>query len=254
MPLDHRPTEAGGHLGELSDGAKVLNQHGTGTHYDRWLRLEEQAQQAGFEPSAEQRKFLEKQNPQWREKHIESSRPGELLSQDTFHVGHLKGVGRPYLHTVVDTYSSLAFGFLYPSTQAEAAVSVLHNDALPFYREHGMPVQAVVTDNGTEFRGTPEHPYALHLALCGIEHRRTPVCRPQSNGFVERFHRTVNEEFFQRAWRKKKLDTTLGELQADLDAWLQYHSHERPHQGYRNMGRRPMETIQLFLKNVKKET
>ena len=231
---------------------KILNQHGMGTRYDRWLRLEEQAQQEGFELSAEQRQFLEKHNPCWRERHIESHRPGELLSQDTFYVGHMKGVGRIYLHTVVDTYSSLAFGFLYSSKQAEAAVSVLHNDVLPFYQERGIPVKAVLTDNGTEFCGTPEHPYELYLALCGIEHRRTPVRRPQSNGFVERFNRTVNEEFFQRAWRKK-LYTALDELQADLDEWLYYYNYERPHQGYRNMGRRPIETIQLFLENVKKE-
>ena len=133
------------------------------------------------------------------------------MSQDTFYVGRMKGVGRIYLHVVVDTYSSLAFGFLYPSKQAEAAVSVLHNDALPFYRAHGIPVKAVLTDNGTEFCGTPEHPYELYLALCDIEHRRTAVRRPQSNGFVERFNRTVYEEFFQRAWRKK-LYTSLDEL------------------------------------------
>ncbi len=231
---------------------KILNKHGMGTRYERWLRLEEKAQEKGFALNAAQQQFLEKQNPQWREKHIESQAPGELLSQDTFYVGRMKGVGRIYLHVVVDTYSSFAFGFLYTSKQAEAAVSVLHNDALPFYKQHGIPVKAVLTDNGTEFCGTPEHPYELYLALNEIEHRRTPVRRPQSNGFVERFNRTVNEEFFQRAWRQK-LYTSLEELQADLDEWLRYYNYERPHQGYRNMGRRPFDTIQLFLRNVKKE-
>jgi len=95
--------------------------------------LGEKAPEEGIELNEAQLKFLEKQNPQWRERHIESSRPGELLSQDTFYVGCMKGVGRIYLHVVVDTYSSLAFGFLCPSKQAEAAVAVLHNDALPFY-------------------------------------------------------------------------------------------------------------------------
>jgi len=232
---------------------KILNRHGMGTRYERWLRLEEKAQEEGIELNEAQLKFLEKQNPQWRERHIESSRPGELLSQDTFYVGRMKGVGRIYLHVVVDTYSSLAFGFLYPSKQAGAAVLVLHNDVLPFYQAQGIPVKAVLTDNGTEFCGTPEHPYELYLALCDIEHRRTAVRRPQSNGFVERFNRTVNEEFFQRAWRKK-LYTSLDELQADLDERLHYYNYERPHQGYRNMGRRPIEILQLFHESVKKES
>ena len=113
--------------------------------------------------------------------------------------GTLKGIGRVYLHAVVDTHGSYAFGFLHVSKQPEAAVAVLHNDVLPFYRQLDLPVTAVLTDNGREFCGTERHPYELYLALNDIEHRKTRVRTPRTNGFVERFNGTVLEEFFRPA-------------------------------------------------------
>jgi len=161
------------------------------------------------------------------------------------------GVGKVYLHAVVDTYSSYAFGFLHTSKQPEAAVSVVHNDVMPFYKKHKLKLGAILTDNGTEFCGTPEHPFELYLALCEIEHRRTKVGRPQTNGFVERFNRTVKEEFFETVTRTT-LYTSVAQLQADLDKWLVHYNRERTHQGYRNQGRRPYETIKQYLDTVKK--
>src|SRR5260370_23284930 len=120
-----------------------------------------------------------------------------MLCQDPFFVGHFKGVGKVYLHTVVDSYGSLAFGFLHTSKAPEAALAVLHNDVLPFYAERDLTVEKVLTDNGREFCGTNTHPYALYLALNDIAHKRTKVKHPSTNGFVERFHRTVKEEFFE---------------------------------------------------------
>ena len=110
---------------------------------------------------------------------MESSRPGELLCKDTFYVGHLKGVGRVYMHVVVDSLSSYALGFLHTSKRPEAAVAVLHNDVLPFYCQKGLPIAAVLTDNGREFCGTDAHPYELYLDLNEIEHRRTRVRTPR---------------------------------------------------------------------------
>ena len=162
-------------------------------------------------------------------------------------MGSIKGVGRIYLHVVVDTYSSYAFGFLHTSKQPEAAVAVLHNDVLPFYADHQLSVQAVLTDNGREFCGTELHPYELYLALNDLEHRKIRIRRPQSNGFVERFNGTVQSEFFDLAFRTK-FYTTVAELQTDLDQWLVHYNTERPHQGYRNQGRRPHDTILEFLK------
>ena len=231
----------------------ILNKQGLRNRYDRWLRLEAQAAEESLTPTQEQVEFLEELNPCWRERqsHVESDAPGELLCQDTAAVGRWAGE-RVWLHAVVDSYSSFAFALLHTDKQAAAAATVLHNDVLPFYAQQQRPVRSMLTDNGTEFCGTPEHPYELYLALCGIEHRRTKPNSPQTNGFVERFIRTVKEEFFADV-RRRKLFESLDELQADLDEWLHYYNFERPHQGYRNLGRRPFDTLVSTAQSVKKE-
>jgi len=225
---------------------KILHEHGLGTKIDRWLALEQQTAEKVVEITSEQAAFLEKLNPCFRERHVESSAPGELLSADTFFVGSLKGVGKVYLHAVVDTYGSYAFGFLHVSKQPEAAVAVLHNDVLPFYRNLDLPVNAILTDNGREFCGTERHPYELYLDLNGIEHRRTKVKSPKTNGFVERFNGTILNEFFRMKMRETFYETVEA-LQADLDAWLVHYNTQRPHLGYRNQGRRPIETVMSFV-------
>jgi transposase InsO family protein len=231
----------------------ILIKHEMGSKYERLLKLEEQALQHAIELTPEQVARIEKNNPCFRERHVESGKPAELLSQDTFYVGQLKGVGKVYLHTVVDTYGSYAFGFLHTSKQPEAAVAVLHNDVLPFYQDLGLSVEAVLTDNGREFCGKDSHPFEIYLALNDIEHRRTQVRRPQTNGFVERFHRTVLDEFFRPAFRTKFYDS-VETLQNDLDIWLVHYNTERAHQGYRNLGKRPLDTIQGYLTSVQNET
>jgi transposase InsO family protein len=224
----------------------LLAKNGLGGRYERLLKLEERAAREKIELTAEQVALIERANPVFKERHVESSRPGELLCQDTFYVGHLKGLGKVYLHSVVDTYGSYAFGFLHTSKQPEAAVAVLHNDVLPFYKERQIPVAKVLTDNGREFCGSESHPYELYLSLSDIRHKRTKVNSPRTNGFVERFHRTVLDEFFRRAFRTK-LYLSVAELQADLDAWLRAYNEERAHQGYRNLGKRPLDTVAEFL-------
>lgn len=225
---------------------KILNDKGLGTRHERWLALERQNAEQAIELSPEQAAFLEKLNPCFKERHVESERPGQLLSADTFMVGTLKGIGRVYLHAVVDTFGSYAFGFLHVSKQPEAAVAVLHNDVLPFYARLDLPIGAVLTDNGREFCGTERHPYELYLALNDIEHRKTRVGTPRTNGFVERFNGTVLEEFFRPTMRSH-LYQSVEMLQTDLDAWLHHYNHERPHLGYRNQGRRPWQTVERFV-------
>jgi len=230
----------------------ILNKHSMGSRYDRLLKLEARAVEQEIELTPQQVAWIEKANPAFRERHVESSRPGELLSQDTFYVGRLKGVGKVYLHAVVDTFSSYAFGYLHTSKQPEAAALVVHNDVMPFYQAHDLTVGAILTDNGREFCGTETHPYELYLSLNEIEHRRTKVRSPQTNGFIERFNRTVLDEFFRIVFRTTFYES-VETLQADFDAWLVTYNTERPHQGYRNMGRRPIETIMLYLETVKEE-
>ena len=230
----------------------ILNKHEMGGRYERLLKLEARALQEEIELTPQQVVWLEKANPSFRERHVESSRPGELLCQDTFYVGRLKGVGKVYLHAVVDTFSSYAFGYLHTSKQPEAAALVVHNDVLPFYQARDLPIKAILTDNGREFCSTETHPYELYLALNDIDHRRTKVRSPQTNGFIERFNRTALDEFFRIAFRTT-LYESVEHLQADFDQWLVTYNMERPHQGYRNVGRRPIETIELYLRTVREE-
>ncbi len=227
----------------------ILIKNNMGTKYERLLKLEEKAAKEPIELTAEQIALIEKANPCFRERHIESSRPGELLAQDTFYVGSLKGVGRVYMQAVVDTYGSYAFGFLHTGKLPECAVAVLHNDVLPFYEDRGITVSVVLTDNGREYCGTQAHPYEIYLALNDIEHRRTRVGRPQTNGFVERFNKTALEEFFRVVFREKLFES-VESLQNDFDQWLYHYNNERPHRGYRNMGRRPIETINQYMEQM----
>lgn len=147
-----------------------------------------------------------------------------------------------YLQAVVDTFGSFGFAFLHTSKRPECAVAILHNDVLPFYREQGIEVGAILTDNGREYCGTEAHPFELYLALNDLEHRKTRVRRPQTNGFVERFQRTLLDEFFRTALRST-LYESVEALQADLDQYLRHYNYERPHRGYRNMGKRPIDTL-----------
>ncbi|MCE5281442.1 MAG: integrase core domain-containing protein [Deltaproteobacteria bacterium] len=208
------------------------------TRYKRLLRMEEE--KGDVELTEEQIPLLEKANPCFREHHVESP----LLCQDTFMVGSLKGIGRVYLQAVVDTFGSFAFGKLYTSKLPETAVDVLYNRVLPFYEVQGLKIEHVLTDNGREYCGKPMiHPYQIFLELYDIEHRRTKVARPRTNGFVERFNRTVLDEFFREAFRKE-FYPSVEKLQKALDLWLHHYNYERPHRGYRNMGSRPIETIE----------
>ena len=226
---------------------------GLETKYKRILRLEEEQHGHEIELTEEQIRLLEKANPCFRERHVESPYPGYLLSQDTFSVGVIKGVGRIYLQAVVDTYGSYAFGKLYTSKLPETAADVLYDRVLPFYESHGLRVEHVLTDNGREFCGRPMiHPYQIFLELNDIVHRRTKVATPRTNGFVERFNRTVLDEFFRETFRQK-FYPSVDELQLDLDIWLTYYNTERPHRGYRNLGRRPTETIEEGKKLIPKK-
>ena len=217
---------------------------GLETRYKRILRFEEQHNGTEIDLTEDQIRLLEKANPCFKERHVESLYPGYLLSQDTFMVGTLKGVGRVYLQAVVDTYGSFGFAKLYTSKVPETAVDILYDRVLPFYEEHDLTVEHILTDNGREYCGKPMiHPYQIFLELNDIEHRRTKVATPRTNGFVERFNRTVLDEFFREAFRDKFYGS-LEELQIDLDKWMHTYNYERPHRGYRNMGRRPIETIE----------
>jgi transposase InsO family protein len=174
---------------------------------------------------------------------IETEHPGYLGSQDTYYVGTIKGVGRIYQQTFVDTYTRVAFAKLYEGKHAITSADILNDRVLPFFEEQQVPLLRILTDRGTEFKGKPEHhEYELYLQIEGIEHSKTQVRSPQSNGICERLHRTMQEEFYAVAFRKK-IYSSLEQIQHDLDEWMNYYNNERPHSGRYCYGKTPIQTF-----------
>jgi transposase InsO family protein len=174
---------------------------------------------------------------------IETAHPGYLGSQDTFYVGTFKGVGRVYQQTYVDTYAKVAHCKLYTTKTPITAADLLNDRVLPFYAGQELPVLRILTDRGTEYCGKADsHDYQLYIAINDIEHTRTKARHPQTNGICERFHKTILQEFYQPALRRK-IYGSLEELQVDLDKWLDYYNNERTHQGKQCCGRTPMGTL-----------
>lgn len=222
----------------------VWQRHDLETFPKRLKALEARVAQDGIILSEAQLIAIERKKEQ-REAHgeIETEHPGYLGSQDTYYVGNIKGVGRIYQQTFIDTYSRVAFAKLYTSKHAITSADILNDRVLPFFEEHDIPMLRILTDRGTEFKGKPEHhEYELYLNLEGIEHSKTQVRHPQSNGICERLHRTMQEEFYAIAFRKKLYDN-LELLQQDLDEWMQYYNNERPHSGRYCFGKTPMQTF-----------
>lgn len=231
----------------------VWNRHNLASRHDRLLRLERSAREQNFELSDTQIRVLERFSPEFRERHIETKHTGDLVAVDTFMVGSLKGVGRIYLQTVIDCHSRYAWGRLYTNKMPVTAVHVLNEDVLPFFEEHNAVITTVLSDNGREFCGRPDqHPYELFLQLEGIEHRTTRVRRPQSNGFVERMHRTLLDEHFRIMGRTKWYES-IEEMQKDLEVYLKQYNHERTHQGRNMNGRTPYTAFIDGLPKIEKQ-
>jgi transposase InsO family protein len=174
---------------------------------------------------------------------IETEHPGYLGAQDTFYIGNIKGVGRIYQQTFIDTYCKLGFVKLYDRKNALVAADLLNDRVLPFFEEHGIKVFRILTDRGTEYCGNREnHEYQLYLAVEDIDHSKTKVKSPQSNGICERFQKTVLNEFYQIAFRKK-IYSSIEEFQKDVDEWIKQYNEKRPHSGKYCFGKTPMQTF-----------
>lgn len=174
---------------------------------------------------------------------IETHHPGYLGAQDTYYVGTIKGVGRIYQQTFIDTYCKVAQAKLYLSKDSLTAAELLNDRVIPMYEEHGIRLLRMLTDRGTEYCGRKnDHPYQLFLAIENIDHTRTKAKSPQTNGICERFHRTIQEEFYAIAFRKK-IYTSLEHLQQDLDKWLDWYNTERTHSGKHCLGKTPWQTF-----------
>ena len=163
--------------------------------------------------------------------------------QDSFRVGKV------YIQTVLDCFSRYVWARLYTSQMPVTAVQILNNHVPPFFEEHGVKVETILSDNGREYCGPEDrHPYELFLQLEEIEHRKAKVGRPQSKGFIERFHRTLLDEHLRVKGRTTWYES-VEEMQADLDAYLETYNRNRPHRGRSMQGRTP---YQVFKKGIRK--
>jgi transposase InsO family protein len=185
---------------------------------------------------------------------FESEHPGYCGAQDTFYVGNMKGVGRIYQQTFIDTYAKVGFAKLYDRKTPITAADLLNDRVLPFFDSREIKLLRVLTDRGSEYCGNPErHEYELYLAVEDIDHSRTKTKSPQTNGICERFHKTLLNEFYRVAFRKK-LYRSIDELQVDLDLWVRDYNEQRPHQGRWCFGKTPMQTFLDAIPMTKEKT
>lgn len=210
---------------------KVLRRHGLGTRIQRLGLV------AGYAAKPER-----EAPPQPEPLHLDVEQPGDLVQVDCFYIGRLSGTrGRTWQYTAIDVASSFVWGSVQvsevnPDTKHCSALVRRVADDLA---AAGWKLKAVSTDNGGEFRAEP---FASAVSSAGARQRFIRAGRPQTNGCVERVHRTILEECWRPSFARALVPRYTA-LKRDLEAYLDYYNYERAHTGRRNQGRTPAELV-----------
>lgn len=172
-----------------------------------------------------------------------AARPGDLVALDTFYVGQLKGIGKVFQLTAVDTATRWAVAQLIVGEKSAQAAADFLDLVVDRLAAVGVELTGVLTDNGPEFTG---HDFRDHLADLHITHHRTPPRSPNHNAVCERFHGTVLDEFYRPAFHRQHFDR-LGHLDGQLQGWLdRYNTRRRNHSDFMR-GRTPLQVLRSHL-------
>jgi len=213
---------------------RLLRRWSLGRRRDRLAVLEQRAVKTAGLLTERTRRALARARS--RERHVHARQPGDLVCIDTFYIGKLKGVGKIWQITACDAASSYGVAWLLPALCAEQAALFLRQVLVPVYRRAGWPLKRVLTDGGSEFRGL----FDEACQALSIRHTRTKPRHAWTNGFVERLQGTILHEHWRIAFRRQYF-TGRSAMQRTLDAFMTFYNEQRPHQGYRLLGRRPAE-------------
>jgi transposase len=228
---------------------KILTKNDLGTQYQRALKLQEKWFTEKITLTDEQISFIEKINPCFREKHIESTIPGGLLVHDIFSLGTYNDIGDIYMQVVVDIYCSYTFTYIHAGKTPEDVTFIIINNVLPQYRVWKIPIKTILTSDCPEFYGDLSHPYERLLTQLNIDHIAKRFKRTQINGFVQHFYITIMDELLQKLIREWTPDS-IQILFEEVNNWVRSYNYERPLYGYRNMGNMPIDLINRFINSI----
>jgi transposase InsO family protein len=174
-----------------------------------------------------------------------AARPGDLVALDSFYIGHLKGVGKCYQLTAVDTATRWAIMWIVLGTPDGATTVRFIDQVIRRFRRLGVGVRAVLSDNGPEYVATG---FRAHLATLGLTHLRIPPRSPNHNAVCERFQGTALQECWRPAFHRRRF-SGVRQLQAEADAWLIRYNHRRRNHSDFMRGRTPAEVLDKHRKN-----
>lgn len=213
---------------------RALRRRGLGSRTERFGVLEQHSARSAGLLTERTRRVLAKARPTPSQRHVEAENPGELVCIDCFFVGKLKGVGKVWQITACDAASSFAWARVFIGDPRASVAAAFLRGLAQELRQVGWPLQRVLTDRGSEFKGA----FDQTCRELGIRHTRTKPRHAFTNGFVERLQGTILHEHWRVEFRRRYF-TRLRQLERSLQSFLRLYNHERAHRGYRTRGRTP---------------